>query len=238
MIEIYNSQSRKLEVFTPMDPTMVTMYVCGPTVYGPAHIGNARPAIVFDQLFRLLRHTHGDSAVRYARNITDVDDKIIATSIAQGVPISQITDTATVLYHQDIEALSCLPPTVEPKATQSIQAMITLIKRLVQGKHAYMRQGEVFLFKHPTSLGLDGLRTKTRVILKESWFRSLQVTSDAEIDTKWTSFTTPWYPKAPRPGHRHAGRMLEDIRELCPRDFRMQIQHQGFTSSEARYPQH
>lgn len=172
MIKLHNSQSRELEEFIPADPGRVTMYVCGPTVYGPAHIGNARPAIVFDQLFRLLRHTYGDDQVQYARNITDIDDKIIAASIERGVPISQITDTATLLYHQDLETLDCLSPTFEPKATENIQGMKTLIRRLVDGGHAYVRKGEVFF--HVPSNPYPGLANHA----------STEAGSRVEVDTK------------------------------------------------------
>lgn len=144
MITLYNSQSRNIEDFVPQDPNHIKMYVCGPTVYGPAHIGNARPALVFDQIFRLLRETYGPNNVKYARNITDIDDKIIIAANQQGVAISNITEPATAAYHADLDALNCLPPTYEPKATDNIQGMRTLIRRLVQSKYAYVRQGEVF----------------------------------------------------------------------------------------------
>lgn len=135
------------------------MYVCGPTVYGPAHIGNARPAIVFDQLFRLLRHTYGEDKVKYARNITDIDDKIIKAAIEQGVEISAITEPATEAYHADLSALYCLAPSVEPKATENVTGMRTLIRRLVEQKYAYVREGEVFF--HVPSNPYPGLANHT-----------------------------------------------------------------------------
>lgn len=144
MIRFYNSQSRQQEEFKPQQADNVRMYVCGPTVYGAAHIGNARPALVFDQVFRLLRETYGADNVTYARNITDVDDKIIAAANQQGVDIAQITEPAIEAYHADLEALSCLPPTYEPRATENIQGMRTLIRRLINGDHAYTSGGEVF----------------------------------------------------------------------------------------------
>jgi len=149
-MKFYNSQSRQIEEFNPQDPSHVTMYVCGPTVYGPAHIGNARPAIVFDQVFRNLRYVYGDQAVNYARNITDIDDKIIAAANERQVPISDITDEATAAYHTDLRNLNCLSPTAEPRATQNIQGMLTLIKRLIINKNAYMREGTV-LFHVPSN---------------------------------------------------------------------------------------
>lgn len=144
MITFYNSQSRQQEEFKPQQADDVRMYVCGPTVYGPAHIGNARPALVFDQVFRLLRETYGSDNVTYARNITDVDDKIIAAANQQGVDIAQVTEPAIAAYHADLEALSCLSPTHEPKATENIQGMRTLIRRLINGNYAYTSGGEVF----------------------------------------------------------------------------------------------
>lgn len=144
MITFYNSQSRQQEEFKPQQADNVRMYVCGPTVYGAAHIGNARPALVFDQVFRLLRETYGVDNVTYARNITDVDDKIIAAANQQGVDIAQITEPAIEAYHADLEALSCLSPTHEPKATENIQGMRTLIRRLINGNYAYTSGGEVF----------------------------------------------------------------------------------------------
>jgi len=159
MIELYNSQTRSLETFTPGDSRNVTMYVCGPTVYGPAHIGNARPALVFDQLFRVLRHVYGNQSVRYARNVTDIDDKIIMAANQQGMEISEITEPALAAYHADLQVLNCLPPTLEPKATESVQAMITLIRRLVVSRHAYVRNSEVFF--HVPSNPHPGLANHT-----------------------------------------------------------------------------
>ena len=113
-LRLYNTLTREKQVFTPIDPDNVRMYVCGPTVYDYAHIGNARPIIVFDVLFRLLRHIYGAEHVTYARNITDVDDKINARAREEGVPIADVTARTTKQFHEDIAALGVLPPTVEP----------------------------------------------------------------------------------------------------------------------------
>lgn len=156
MITFYNSQSRQQEPFVPKSVHDVRMYVCGPTVYGAAHIGNARPAIVFDMVFRLLREVYEPKepadlhAVTYVRNITDIDDKIIAASIERGVPITQITDTATLMYHQDLEALNCLEPTMEPRATDYVDVMQGMIEDLIDKGHAYNVDGEV-LFHVPSN---------------------------------------------------------------------------------------
>jgi cysteinyl-tRNA synthetase len=140
---LHDTMSRSRRAFVPADPRRVTMYVCGPTVYSYAHIGNARPVIVFDLLFRLLRHLYGADAVVYARNITDVDDKINQAAIDQGLPIGAITDRFTDIYHQDMRALGALDPTLEPRATAHITPMLGLIGRLIEGGYAYAAEGHV-----------------------------------------------------------------------------------------------
>jgi len=126
-IKLYNTLSRKKEVFTPIDSDNVRMYVCGPTVYDYAHIGNARPAIVFDVLFRLLRHVYGEKHVTYVRNITDVDDKINTRAVRDypNLPLNEaikkVTEKTTNQYHKDVKALLCLEPNFEPRATNHIR---------------------------------------------------------------------------------------------------------------------
>jgi cysteinyl-tRNA synthetase len=148
-LRLYNTLTRSKEDFTPLDPNNVRMYVCGPTVWDYAHIGNARPVIVFDVLFRLLRQIYGASHVRYVRNITDVDDKINAKAREEGVPIAQVTERTTKQFHADIAALGVLPPTVEPRATEHIAEMIAIIERLIANGHAYAADGHV-LFNVPS----------------------------------------------------------------------------------------
>jgi len=140
---LHDTLTRQKREFVPADPKRVTLYVCGPTVYNYAHIGNARPVVVFDVLFRLLRRVYGDDAVIYARNITDVDDRINQAAIEQGVDISVITDKFTAIYHQDMDALGALRPTIEPRATAHIGEMVTLMADLVQRGHAYAAEGHV-----------------------------------------------------------------------------------------------
>jgi len=142
-LSIHDTYSRTKRPFEPADPDRVTLYVCGPTVYNYAHIGNARPAVVFDVLFRLLRHSFGEDHVIYARNITDVDDKINAAALAGGVPISTITDKFTAIYNADMAALGALTPTLQPRATAHIDAIIAMIGRLVANASAYAAQGHV-----------------------------------------------------------------------------------------------
>ncbi len=140
-IRLYNTLAREKQEFEPLDPGRVTMYVCGPTVYNYAHIGNARPAVVFDLLHRLLL-LHYDQVV-YARNITDVDDKINDAAASLGVPIARISGQYTQAYHEDMAAIGVGPPTLEPRATDHIRAMIRMIERLFEGGHAYEAEGHV-----------------------------------------------------------------------------------------------
>jgi len=143
-LTLYNSLTREKEQFIPQDPKRVTMYNCGPTVYSYAHIGNARAAVVADVLFRVLRHIYGEDAVVYARNITDVDDRIIQSAKETGKPISEITEKYARIYNEDLAALNCLAPTVQPHATKHIDDMIVMISELIEKGHAYESDGHVF----------------------------------------------------------------------------------------------
>ncbi|MBK5945492.1 cysteine--tRNA ligase [Rhodobacter veldkampii DSM 11550] len=142
-IRLTNTRTRKKEPFVPLDPANVRMYLCGPTVYDRAHMGNARPVVVFDVLFRLLRHVYGTDHVTYVRNFTDVDDKINARAAATGRDIRDITEETIAWYHEDMDALGALRPTHEPRATDYIGAMITMIEGLVARGHAYVAEGHV-----------------------------------------------------------------------------------------------
>jgi cysteinyl-tRNA synthetase len=154
-LKLYDTLARDKRLFAPIDPQRVRMYVCGPTVYDFAHIGNARPVIVFDVLFRLLRHVYGADHVAYVRNITDVDDKINARA-AQEYPdlplneaIRKVTEKTDRQYHEDVDALGALRPTVEPRATEHIAEMAVLIERLVESGNAYVADDHV-LFSVPS----------------------------------------------------------------------------------------
>lgn len=140
-LTIYNTQKRKKEPFQPLEEDKVTMYVCGPTVYNLVHIGNARPVVVFDTLFRLLQKEY--SEVIYARNITDIDDKIMNAARETGETIKTITDRYTKAFEEDMAALNTLPPSIVPFATDHIPQMIDMIRRLVEKGHAYEAQGHV-----------------------------------------------------------------------------------------------
>ena len=146
-LQIYNTASRKKEVFEPLDPKHVRMYVCGPTVYDFAHIGNARPVVIFDVLYRLLQRHY--PKVTYARNLTDVDDKINARSQETGESIRSLTERTAQQYREDVTALGALPPDVEPRATEHIAEMIDIIEALIAKDHAYAAEGHV-LFNVPS----------------------------------------------------------------------------------------
>ncbi|MDP3546687.1 MAG: cysteine--tRNA ligase [Phreatobacter sp.] len=148
-IRLYNTLTRSKDEFRPIDPNNVRMYVCGPTVYDDAHIGNARPVIVFDLLFRLLRHTYGEAHVTYARNITDLDDKINKRAHERGITIRALTEGTAARFHAAIDALGCLRPTVEPRATDHIEEMKALCEKLVASGNAYVAEDHV-LFSVPS----------------------------------------------------------------------------------------
>ena len=148
-LQIYDTMTRAKTAFEPLDPDDVRFYVCGPTVYDLAHIGNARPVVVFDVLFRLLRHLYGAAHVTYARNITDVDDKIIKAAQESGEPIDSITARTTEAFHADMAALGALEPSIEPRATGHIAQMIAMIETLIERGHAYVADGHV-LFSVPS----------------------------------------------------------------------------------------
>ena len=153
-LRLYDTLTREKRVFTPIDPNNVRMYACGPTVYDFAHIGNGRAAIVFDVLFRVLRHRYGAEHVTYARNITDVDDKINARAARDypGIPLNEairkVTEQTYQQYQDDVAALGCLPPTVQPRATEHIPEMRAIIEKLVAGGFAYVAEDHV-LFSPP-----------------------------------------------------------------------------------------
>ncbi|HYD31592.1 MAG TPA: cysteine--tRNA ligase, partial [Azospirillaceae bacterium] len=162
-LDLYNTLTRKKERFEPLEKGKVGLYVCGPTVYDWAHLGNARPVVVFDVLYRLLKRVYAspDWTVTYVRNITDVDDKIIAASQASGEPIESITARTTQAYHEDMAALNALSPDIEPRATHHISRMIAMIERLVAAGHAYEAEGHV-LFNVPSMAEYGQLSRRNR----------------------------------------------------------------------------
>ncbi|MCJ2137544.1 cysteine--tRNA ligase [Methylobacterium sp. J-026] len=167
MLRLHNTLTGTKETFAPIDPAHVRLYACGPTVYDAAHIGNARPIIVFDLLFRLLRHLYGPAHVTYARNVTDVDDKINARAAARGITIRDLTDGTLAQFHRDVRDLGVLMPEdvnvagerprfVEPRATDHIAEMVAMIEALVRAGHAYVAEGHV-LFDVPSMPDYGGL---------------------------------------------------------------------------------
>ena len=164
-LQLYNTLTRKKSVFTPLDPENIRLYVCGPTVYDYAHIGNARPVIVFDVLARLLRQIYGKDHVTYVRNITDVDDKIIQAHQETGEAIAIITARTTQAFHDDMADLGNLPPDVEPRATEHIPEMIMLIQKLISTDHAYEKDGHVlFNVKSMPDYGKLSRRNRDQLI--------------------------------------------------------------------------
>ena len=161
MIRLHDTMTREKRPFVPLNPQRITMYVCGPTVYGRAHIGNARPAVVFDTLARLIRHEFGEKSLIYARNVTDVDDKIIASAKEEGVDPSVITERYERYYLDDMGALGVAPPDIAPHATQEIPAMIAMIERLIEHGNAYEAEGHV-LFSVPSDPSYGVLSKRDR----------------------------------------------------------------------------
>jgi cysteinyl-tRNA synthetase len=158
-MQLYNSLTGRKETFTPADPGRPTMYVCGPTVYSHPHIGNARPAVVFDVLFRLLKHRYGD--VAYVRNVTDIEDRIMAAAAAERTSTEAVAKRYAAAYHEDMAALNVLAPTVEPYATGHVPEMVAMIQRLIAGGHAYEAERHV-LFHVPSFPGYGALSRRSR----------------------------------------------------------------------------
>jgi len=161
VIRLHDTMARKKRAFEPADPKHITMYVCGPTVYGRAHIGNARPAVVFDLLRRVLEHEYPDAEVIYARNVTDVDDKIINSANEEGVDVSVITERYERFYLEDMGALGVNPPTIAPHATEEIGPMVAMIEELIAKGNAYEAEGHV-LFHVPSDPDYGALSRRDR----------------------------------------------------------------------------
>ena len=222
-LRLYNTLTRTKEDFTPLDPKNVRMYVCGPTVYDYAHIGNARPVIVFDVLFRLLRQLYGADHVTYVRNITDVDDKINARAREEGISIRELTERTARQFHADIAALGVLPPTVEPRATEHIAEMIAIIERLIANGHAYAADGHV-LFNVPSMADygqlsrrsldemLAGARVDVAPYKRGDTDFVLWKPSDAETpgwDSPWGRGRPGWHIECSAMSWKHLGEVFD-----------------------------
>lgn len=218
-IHVFNTATRRREPFHPIDPRNVRLYVCGPTVYDFAHIGNARPVVVFDTFVRLLRHIFGDGHVTYARNITDVDDRINERARQEGVSIHDVTVRTAAQYHQDMAALNALPPDIEPRATAHIAEMIAMIEVLIAKGHAYAAEGHV-LFHVPTmpSYGdfanrsteelLEGARVEVAPYKKNAGDFVLWKPSDEETpgwDSPWGRGRPGWHIECSAMSEAHLG---------------------------------
>ena len=222
-LRLYDTQAREKRVFTPADPNRITMYLCGPTVYGRAHIGNARPAVVFDVLARLLRHLYPDHRLDYARNITDVDDKIIAAAEREGVEPSVITARYERHYLEDTAALGVAAPPIQPRATEHIAEMIAMIARLIELGHAYAAEGHVLFstasdpdYGSLSRRDADAIRAGARVEVapykRDPADFVLWKPSDPNVigwDSPWGRGRPGWHIECSAMIERHLGRAID-----------------------------
>ncbi len=223
MIRLYDTMTREKREFEPADPGRITMYVCGPTVYGRAHIGNARPPVVFDTLARLIRHEYGADSLVYARNVTDVDDKIIAAAEQEGVEPSVITERYERHYLDDMGALGVEPPTIAPHATQEIAAMVAMIERLIEGDYAYSAQGHVLfdvtadpaygILSHRDREGMiAGARVEVAPYKRDPADFVLWKPSDTDVigwDSPWGRGRPGWHLECSAMIERHLGETID-----------------------------
>ena len=218
---LHNSLTRQKDLFVPIDPAHVRMYVCGPTVYDLVHVGNARPVVVFDVLARLLRRLY--PKVTYVRNLTDVEDKINARAAEMGIPIATLTARTTDDFHKDIAALGALPPDIEPTATGHIAEMITIIERLIASGHAYAAEGHVlFAVGSFASYGklsgrsseelLAGARVEIAPYKRDSGDFVLWKPSSAELpgwDSPWGRGRPGWHIECSAMSWKHLGETFD-----------------------------
>ncbi|PSJ39714.1 cysteine--tRNA ligase [Allosphingosinicella deserti] len=222
-LRFHDTMAREKRLFAPADPTRVTMYVCGPTVYNRAHIGNARPAVVFDVLARLLRHVYGEDALVYARNVTDIEDKIIEAARLEGVAPAVITDRFERHYLDDMGALGVSPPTIAPHATDHIAEMIAMIERLIAQGFAYEADGHV-LFHVPAdpdygALGrrdrdamIAGARVEVASYKRDPADFVLWKPSEAEVigwESPWGRGRPGWHIECSAMIERHLGETID-----------------------------
>ncbi len=222
-VRLFNTLTKTKDAFVPLDPKNVRMYVCGPTVYDFAHIGNARPAIVFDVLFRLLRHAYGDAHVTYVRNITDVDDKINARAAERNISIRELTEDTARIYMEDVGALGCLAPSISPRATEHIAQMIAIIESLIASGHAYAAEGHVLfdvsskadygkLARRSLDEMLAGARVEVAPYKKGAMDFVLWKPSDAAIpgwDSPWGRGRPGWHIECSAMAGEYLGRTFD-----------------------------
>jgi cysteinyl-tRNA synthetase len=224
-LQLHNTLTRRKERFEPLDPQHVRMYVCGPTVYDYIHIGNARPIVVFDVLFRLLQHLYGDEQVTYARNITDVEDKINNRAREEGIAIEELTRRTTEAFHRDIADLKALAPSVEPRATGHIAEMIEIIEALIDRGHAYAADGHV-LFSVPSDPNygvlsgcnrdemIAGARVEVAPYKKDPADFVLWKPSEPDVpgwDSPWGRGRPGWHIECSAMSEKHLGPLPFDI---------------------------
>jgi len=217
---LHNTLTRRKEAFSPAEPGKVSVYVCGPTVYNPPHIGNARPAVVFDVLVRFLRTRY---AVTYVRNITDVDDKINAAAEASGESIEDVAGRHVADYHSDMQALGVLPPDIEPYATHHIAEMVAMIERLIDSDHAYVAEGHVLfrvssyaeygqLSRRDTRQLLDGARVEVAPYKEDAGDFILWKPSSAEQpgwSSPWGRGRPGWHIECSAMAEKHLGNSID-----------------------------
>ncbi len=225
-IKLFDSVAREKRVFHPQDPSRVTMYVCGPTVYNRAHIGNFRPVIVFDTLFRLLRATYGEDAVIYARNITDIEDKLIAASVESGETIAAITQKYANIYAEDAAAVNALEPNIVPWATDHIDEMLQMIEALERKGYAYATEAGVFFnvpqmeeYGRLSGRKLEDNKVGARVEVDHGkrnpadfalWkFAKPDEPEEAIWDSKWGKGRPGWHIECSAMAAKHLGKTID-----------------------------
>jgi cysteinyl-tRNA synthetase len=225
-IKLFDSVAREKRVFHPQDPSRVTMYVCGPTVYNRAHIGNFRPVIVFDTLFRLLRATYGEDAVIYARNITDIEDKLIAASIESGETIAAITKKYAKIYADDAAAVNALEPNIIPWATEHVYEMLQMIEALERKGYAYATDAGVFFnvpqmeeYGRLSGRKLEDNQAGARVEVDHGkrnpadfalWkFAKPDEPAEATWDSKWGKGRPGWHIECSAMAAKHLGKTID-----------------------------
>ena len=221
-LQLTNSLTRKKEIFKPIDPKKISLYACGPTVYDNPHVGNARSLVVFDTLFRVLKLVYGEN-VRYIRNITDIDDKIIEASKKNKKSINEITSNITRIFHKDCESLNCLKPTKEPKATEHIKEMIEMTSSLIKKNFAYENNGHVYFsvssFKNYGRLSnknLDELKAGKRIEISDLkknpmdfvlWKPSFK--EDPGWDSPWGRGRPGWHLECSVMSEKYLGKIFD-----------------------------
>ena len=222
-LKISNSLTKSKDLFKPINPKNITMYVCGPTIYADPHVGNGRSLIVFDLLYRVLIELYGQKNITYIRNITDVDDKIIETSKKKGIPINKITSDVEKIFRRNTKDLNCLEPTSEPKATNHIKEMIEMIKSLIEKELAYVNNGHVYFsitkFKNYGKLSnkkLDDLVAGSRVEISKLKKNPLDfilwkpaLTSEPGWDSPWGRGRPGWHLECSVMSEKYLGKTFD-----------------------------